>query len=282
MQRFERAGVVGGGTMGTQIAYVLATSGAEVWLVEPDPGQAERARAELDRRRDQDRAAPPGPADPAGPERIRLGRTPADLPEGLDVVVEAVPERAELKRRVLAEAERRRPGLLGTNTSALPLSRLAADLADPAALVGLHFFNPAWSMQLVEIVRADATAPATLQRARDLVAQLGKESIEVVDRPGFATSRLGVALALEAMRMLEAGVASAADIDKAMVLGYRHPVGPLRLTDVVGLDVRLDIARALHAAYGERFAPPAVLVDKVAAGELGRKTGRGFYVWSSS
>ena len=169
---------------------------------------------------------------------------------------------------------------LATNTSSISIDDLAAGLERPARLLGLHFFNPVPASQLVEIVVGRATAPELVAAARGWVAAIGKVPVVVRDSPGFASSRLGVALGLEAIRMLEEGVASAADIDAAMELGYRHPVGPLRTTDIVGLDVRLGIAEELHARLGDRFAPPELLRRMVADGHLGRKTGRGFYEWS--
>jgi 3-hydroxybutyryl-CoA dehydrogenase len=180
---------------------------------------------------------------------------------------------------VLAAAEPTDPRLLASNTSSIAIGELAGTLRAPERFLGLHFFNPVWAMPLLEIVVGEGTAPATTERAVAVAARLGKTPVVVRDLPGFATSRLGVALGLEAIRMLEDGVASAADIDKAMTLGYRHPMGPLELTDVVGLDVRLDIARTLQRAYGDRFAPPGLLSRMVAEGRLGRKSGEGFYRW---
>ena len=145
----------------------------------------------------------------------------------------------------------------------------------------MHFFNPVWSLPLVEVVRGKATSEATVAHARALASAIGKQSIVVADVPGFATSRLDLIASLEAMRMLEDGVASAEDIDRASELAYRHPVGPLRLSDIVGLDVRLDIARQLEGVFGERYRPPRILIDMVAAGHLGRKSGRGFYDWGT-
>jgi 3-hydroxybutyryl-CoA dehydrogenase len=192
-----------------------------------------------------------------------------------------VPEDLDLKLSILAAAERREPAMLASNTSALSISRLAKSLRRPQSLVGLHFFNPVWSMPLLEIVRGSANPDEVVDAAHEIGRRIGKETIVVNDYPGFATSRLGVALGLEAIRMLEDGVAAAEDIDRAMVLGYRHPMGPLRLTDLVGLDVRLHIARQLADSLGARFTPPQLLIDKVAAGELGRKSGRGFFDWDA-
>jgi 3-hydroxybutyryl-CoA dehydrogenase len=280
-EEVRRVGVIGGGTMGTGIAYVFAAAGCSVTLVEPQEDRAAAARETIETRAAG--AAQRGKLDQATADAVPgLLRTAAgveDLDMRLDLIVESVPERLDLKRSVLAAAERREPVLLASNTSGLPITALGESLAHPDRFLGLHFFNPVWSMPLIEIVHTSATADEQIDRARAAADLVGKETILVRDAPGFATSRLGVTLGLEAIRMLEDGVAAAADIDKAMELGYRHPMGPLRLTDLVGLDVRLDIARNLTEAFGERFAPPQLLIDKVAAGELGRKSGKGFYDW---
>lgn len=274
-------GVVGGGTMGVGIAYVFATAGFATTVVELDAGRRARLRGELLERARR------------GVERGKLDAARADaldgllyvvdgvgeLPAGLDLVVETVPERMALKAEVLAAVAERGPRLLATNTSALSIDGLAAGLARPDAFLGMHFFNPVWSLPLVEIVRGEATSDGAVAAAQDLAGAIGKESIVVRDVPGFATSRLDNIAAFEAMRMLEEGVATAEDIDRAAVLAYGHPIGPLRLSDVVGLDVRLDIARHLSTTYGERYAPPAILETLVARGDLGRKTGRGFFDW---
>jgi 3-hydroxybutyryl-CoA dehydrogenase len=273
--------VVGAGTMGLGIAYVAAGAGYAVELVEVDPvrgADAVRRLGELWERGVQ-RGKLTAEAATANRERVTLRAGLAEVAEGPDVIVEAVPERLDLKRAVLSDAEGRRPALLGSNTSSIPIAELAEGLERPAAFLGLHFFNPVWAMALLEVVVGPATAPETTEAAVALAGRLGKDPVVVRDLPGFATSRLGVTLGLEAIRMVADGVASPADIDKAMVLGYRHPVGPLELTDLVGLDVRLDIARTLQAAYGDRFAPPPLLVEMVAAGRLGKKSGQGFYTW---
>lgn len=277
----KRVAVIGGGTMGTGIAYVAAQAGGKVFVVEPDKVRAEIMQTAI--------------ADAAGSAVSRgkfaaieasalIGRIERvgkvqELPENLDLIVESVPERVELKRDVLASASARSPLLLATNTSALSIDHLAEFVSDPATFLGMHFFNPVWSLKLVELVRGAATSEAAVGAARSLVEWLGKESLTVRDVPGFATSRLDLIASLEAMRMLESGVASADDIDRAAVLAYRHPVGPLRLSDIVGLDVRLDIARALSAAHGDRFEPPEILKAMVAAGHLGAKSGQGFFIW---
>ncbi|MFJ4820503.1 3-hydroxyacyl-CoA dehydrogenase family protein [Streptomyces sp. NPDC088801] len=280
----QQMGVIGAGIMGVGIAYVFAAAGCQVTLVEPEPARAERAletvRVQAARALERGRLTS-AQADGL-PGRVRTIRSVGELPMETDLVVEAVPERPELKRRVLAQAGARRPVVLASNTSGLSIDGLAAPLRRPGDFLGLHFFNPVWRMPLVEIVRGTRTTEATLQRAREAAELMGKETVVVRDAPGFATSRLGVAIGLEAMRMLEEGVASAEDIDRAMELGYRHPMGPLRLSDLVGLDVRLDIARHLTKTYGPRFEPPGILLEKVAAAELGRKTGRGFYDWGGA
>ncbi|MFF3853149.1 3-hydroxyacyl-CoA dehydrogenase family protein [Micromonospora sp. NPDC002575] len=273
--------VVGAGTMGLGIAYVAAGAGYRVELVEVDPGRATAAAARLGEL--WERAVQRGKltADAAAADRDRLTLRPSlgEVAPGPDVVVEAVPERLDLKRAVLRDAAALRPALLGSNTSSIAIAELAAGLDRPERFLGLHFFNPVWAMALLEVVVGPATADETTAAAVALAGRLGKDPVVVRDMPGFATSRLGVTLGLEAIRMVADGVASPADIDKAMVLGYRHPVGPLELTDLVGLDVRLDIARTLQAAYGDRFAPPPLLEKMVAEGKLGRKSGQGFYRW---
>jgi 3-hydroxybutyryl-CoA dehydrogenase len=273
--------VIGAGTMGVGIGYVAAGAGFTVELVEVDAGRAAEALSVLDGlwRGAVERGRSTAEAAAQARTRIRVAPALAELAGDPDVVVEAVPERLDLKREVLARAAALRPKLLASNTSSIPIGALGTGLAEPGRFLGMHFFNPVWAMSLVEIVVGAATAETTIDAAVALAGRLGKEPVVVRDMPGFATSRLGIALGLEAIRMVEDGVASAADIDKAMVLGYRHPMGPLELSDVVGLDVRLDIARTLQAAYGDRFAPPELLVSMVEAGRLGRKSGSGFYRW---
>ena len=277
----RRLVVVGGGTMGLGIAYVAVNSGYAVEIVEVDTDRSEQAVARLGQLWDGavERGKLSADAVADGWRRFTV-RSSLDLVEpGASLLVEAVPERLDLKRQVLAAAEAREPELLATNTSSIAIADLARDLRAPDRFIGLHFFNPVWAMALVEVVVGPRTADQTVADVLGVIAALGKDPVVVRDAPGFATSRLGVTLGLEAIRMVADGVASPADIDKAMALGYRHPIGPLELTDLVGLDVRLDIARTLQAAYGDRFAPPQLLVQKVAAGELGKKAGQGFYRW---
>jgi 3-hydroxybutyryl-CoA dehydrogenase len=272
--------------MGHGIAYAAALAGFEVRLTDSKPDALRLAMGRLNdllaiavrrgRLTEPDRDAT------AARLRAEADCAPAVL--DADVVIEAVREHLGTKQQVFAEVERAAPkeALLATNTSSLSVASIAAAVKDPARVLGLHFFNPVHAMKLVEVVTHPQTAPQSVERAVTFAKALGKEPIVVKDSPGFASSRLGVALGLEAMRMLEAGVASAEDIDKAMELGYNHPMGPLKLTDMVGLDVRLAIAEYLFQALDDRrFEPPQILRDKVSRGELGQKSGKGFYNWSA-
>jgi 3-hydroxybutyryl-CoA dehydrogenase len=278
-------GVVGGGRMGAGIAQVFAAAGAAVTIVERDPAAAAAARDRV--AMGLLRAAERGKLDGSPDDvldRVELVADVSGLPAEAELVVEAVPEDAALKVRVLAAAEAvvGDKAVLATNTSSLSVGGLADGLRRPERLIGMHFFNPVPASSLVEVVLGPRTSDDVRDAIVGWVATLGKTEVVVRDSPGFATSRLGVLLGLEAIRMLEEGVADAASIDRAMELGYRHPMGPLRSSDLVGLDVRLAIAEHLHGELGERFAPPALLRDKVARGELGRKTGQGFYTWEAS
>ena len=273
--------VIGGGTMGVGIAYVCALAGYITYVAEPDNARAATMAQTI--KTTLGGAVTRGKLTPdtkdAAAARVRRVATIEELPANLSVIVESVPERLNIKRDVLVRAAARTPALLATNTSAISIDRLAQEVRDPTKFLGLHFFNPVWSLKLLEIVVGSVTSPETLDAARAFGTTIGKETITVRDIPGFATSRLDFAASLEAMRMLEDGVASAEDIDRAAVLAYRHPVGPLRLSDIVGLDVRLEVARTLEAAHGPRFAPPAILNHMVAEGRLGAKSGRGFFDW---
>ena len=271
--------------MGHGIAYVAALAGCDVALTDSRADALPQARAKIDGliagAVQRVKLKPEQGA--AVAERVRIDRSLDDAVQGAAVVIEAVVEDLQIKQRLLADIERvaSADALLASNTSSLSIGDLAAGLNQPGRLVGMHFFNPVHLMKLVEIVTHDRAAPGVSDRAVAFARQLGKEPIVVKDSPGFASSRLGVVLGLEAMRMLEQGVASPEDIDKAMELGYNHPMGPLKLTDVVGLDVRLAIAEYLHATLKlPHYEPPAILRDKVKKGELGKKTGRGFYTWS--
>ncbi len=280
-----RVAVIGAGTMGHGIAYAAAIAGFSVALSDSRAdalpqalerigellsGGVKRGKlTEADRR--------------AVVERVRGEPTLAVAVRHADVVIEAVAEDLAVKRQVFADVERAAPAqaLLATNTSSLSVAAIASAMREPGRLVGMHFFNPVHAMKLVEVVTHPRADGGAIDRAVAFARALGKEPIVVQDSPGFASSRLGVVLGLEAMRMLEQGVAAAEDIDKAMELGYNHPMGPLKLTDLVGLDVRLAIAEYLHATLKlPQYEPPAILRDKVKKGELGKKTGKGFYSWS--
>jgi 3-hydroxybutyryl-CoA dehydrogenase len=279
-----RVGVIGGGRMGAGIAQVFLAAGARVAVVEAGGEAAEAARRRVADGLEE--AARRGKLDgdvATVLDRLTVVDSPAALDRETGLVVEAVPEQADLKAQVLraAEAAVAPDAVLATNTSSLSVTELAAVLERPGRFLGLHFFNPVPASKLVEVVVAQETSAELVGIAGGWVRALGKTDVVVKDSPGFASSRLGVLLGLEAIRMLEEGVADAEAIDTAMELGYRHPMGPLRSTDLVGLDVRLAIAEYLHRTLGERFAPPQLLRDKVAAGELGRKTCRGFHTYES-
>lgn len=281
----RRVAVVGAGTMGHGIAYVAALAGCEVALTDDRAAVLPVARDRLDALRAAGvaRGRLTAAESSAVAARLRLEPELAGAVRDADIVIEAVVEDLAVKQRLFSELERAAPleTLLATNTSSLSVAAIAAGLRHPERVVGLHFFNPVAAMQLVEVVTHPGTAHDALARAVQFARTLGKEPIVVRDSPGFASSRLGLALGLEAIRMLEQGVASAEDIDKAMELGYNHPIGPLKLTDLVGLDVRLAIAEYLYRTLEERqFEPPALLRAKVAKGELGKKSGKGFYTWS--
>lgn len=277
----SRIVVVGGGRMGAGIAHAFAAMGADVVVCETGDREAASARLTESLRRADERGKL---SEPIADVTARVGfiETIASLDGDADLVVEAVPEDMILKSNVLREIENAvsEEAVIATNTSSLSVSELAADLENPGRFLGMHFFNPVPASALVEIIRPENVKDETVRDVSGWVTELGKEPVVVNDSPGFATSRLGVLLGLEAIRMLEKGVADAESIDRAMELGYRHPMGPLRSTDLVGLDIRLAVADYLHGRLGERFEPPQLLRDKVARGELGRKSGKGFYDWS--
>ena len=276
--------VIGAGTMGHGIAHVAAMAGLEVHLYDTLAGAAATGISRI--AKNLDKGVELGKVTSMDRDatlaRIHPFEDLSRACDGAGCVIEAVPEILELKREIFAIVDRATPedALLATNTSSLPVGKIATSVRDPARLVGMHFFNPVHVMKLVEVVRHASSDPAMVALAVALAERFGKTAIIVTDSPGFASSRLGIVIGLEAMRMVEQGVASAADIDTAMKLGYGHPMGPLELTDLVGLDVRLGIAEYLASAIGPGFTPPDVLRDKVAAGKLGKKTGEGFYRWS--
>ncbi|MGK3948387.1 3-hydroxyacyl-CoA dehydrogenase family protein [Microbacterium sp. K2] len=274
-------GVLGGGRMGAGIAHAFLLAGSRVTVVERDAASADaalqRIRESIRRSVERD----PGLKEVEITRRLTTGTDTAAF-AAVGLAIEAVPEDRALKDDALARAEAVMPehAILASNTSSISIDDLAAGRLRPERFLGLHFFNPVPASALVEIVRGAATDATVVESASGWVHALGKTPIVVSDSPGFASSRLGVMLGLEAIRILEEGVASAADIDAAMTLGYRHPMGPLRTTDVVGLDVRLGIADELERTLGERFAPPDLLRRMVAEGKLGRKSGEGFYAWN--
>ena len=277
--------VIGAGTMGHGIAQVAALADLKVTLVDQDRAALERGRAKIDellagalqRGRltapDRDRAV----------ANLSTSTDAAAAARGCDLVIEAIVEKLEVKQALFRSLEEAVPphAILASNTSSLPLTKIAAPLARPERVIGMHFFNPVFLMKLVEIVVHPRTSAAAKATVLDVTRRMGKTPIIVNDSPGFASSRLGVILGLEAMRMVEQGVASPADIDTAMELGYNHPMGPLKLTDLVGLDVRLAIADTLAKEIGgDQYRAPQLLRDMVARGELGKKSGKGFYDWN--
>ncbi|MCU1263972.1 MAG: 3-hydroxyacyl-CoA dehydrogenase [Acidobacteria bacterium] len=270
--------------MGHGIAQVAAGSGYRVILRDVDRESLARGVQAIERNLEKGiKLAKLTEADRDETlQRIR-GTTRLEDAAQADLIIEAAPEQLALKQQLVRELESLAQGsfIFASNTSSLSISEIAKASHHPARIVGMHFFNPVHIMRLVEIVVGQETADETIATVREVGRRLRKETIVVKDVPGFASSRLGVALGLEAMRMFEQGVASAPDIDKAMELGYNHPMGPLKLTDLVGLDVRLNIAEYLHRELGsETFRPPQVLRRLVDEGKLGKKTGEGFYRWN--
>lgn len=284
MSSIDAVAVLGAGTMGHGIAQVCAAAGCAVMFYDLDD---ETIRHGLDRiRGNLEKGIERGKVTEAGRTavlaRISTTTVVGEAVRGADLVIEAAPESIELKERIFAEVDRSAPdyAILATNTSSLSIGRIASAVRDPERFVGMHFFNPVHIMPLVEVVWGPETAAATRDHAVEFVRRLGKEPIVVKDAPGFASSRLGIVLGMEAIRMVEQEVATAEDIDRAMELGYRHPMGPLRLTDLVGLDVRLGIAEYLHETIGsDAFRPPELLRRMVSEGKLGQKSGQGFYSW---
>ncbi len=280
----ERISVLGAGTMGHGIAQVAAQAGYRTTLYDIEARLLDAARARI--AANLAAGIERGKLDGAARDTaLALIRTTTQIEDAAaaDLIFEAVPERVPLKQQIFGELSRHAPDscIFASNTSSLSIGELATATDRADRFLGMHFFNPVHVMKLLELVVHPGTSEEALSAARAVGDAMGKTSIVVRDVPGFASSRLGVVLGLEAMRMLEQEVASAEDIDTAMVLGYRHPMGPLRLTDLVGLDVRLGIAEYLHDKLGsDAFEPPQLLRDMVAEGKLGQKSGRGFYDWS--
>lgn len=279
----KTAAVLGAGTMGHGIAQVLAMAGIKTRLfdVAPDAVDAGLAKIQANLDKGVTRGKVEQEARAQALEALSGASELSAAVEGAEVVIEAAPERMDLKQSIFADlSEFCAPdALLATNTSSLSITEIGQVCSKPERVVGMHFFNPVHIMKLVEVVRTGASSDEAVTCAMELARRMGKEPIDVADTPGFASSRLGIAIGMEAIRMVESGVASAEDIDKAMTLGYGFPMGPLRLTDLVGLDVRLSIAEYLASTLGDRFTPPALLRDMVAAGKLGQKSGEGFYTW---
>lgn len=280
----ERAIVVGSGVMGAGIAEVLVRGGFRTTLCDQtiELAMAGGERVEKSLERAVSRQKLKGSERDEAMRRLGCSAGTGPLAE-VSLVIEAVTEDLEVKKDLFRRLSAGNPqAMLASNTSSLSLTELAACSRNPQRVIGLHFFNPAPVMELLEIVRAEQTAPAVVDAAVKLAGLLGKTPIVVRDVAGFASSRLGIILGMEAIRMLESQVASAADIDRAMELGYRHPMGPLKLTDLVGLDVRLAIAEHLTREVGPQFSPPPLLRRMVRAGYLGKKSGRGFYRWQDN
>jgi 3-hydroxybutyryl-CoA dehydrogenase len=279
--RVHRISVLGAGTMGHGIAHAAITAGYETVLYDVSGRALDSARAAIEQilRKGVDLGKLTGAA--ADDSRRRL-TTPSSIEgalAGVEFVIEAAPERIDVKLALFAEIDRLAPptALVVSNTSALSITEMAGSIANPRRVAGMHFFNPVHKMTLVEIVQALETAPETLQTVADVARQMGKETVLVRESPGFITTRVNASIGNEAFYMLMEGVASARDIDKALKLGLHHPMGPFELVDLVGLDTRLSILEYLHRSMGEKYRPCPLLVQYVKAGRLGRKVGRGVY-----
>ncbi|MDG1540158.1 MAG: 3-hydroxyacyl-CoA dehydrogenase family protein [Candidatus Thalassarchaeaceae archaeon] len=282
----RRVAVIGAGTMGSGIAQVCAQTGWETSLFDAFSESLERGVENIEKF--WEKGISKGKTTSRQKEEwsanLIATREMSEAVRDSDIVIEAVPEKMELKRSIFEELEGLAPpnAILATNTSGLPISEIAAHTSCPERVIGMHFFNPVPLMQLLEIVRHEAVDERTVSVAKEVGEAMGKTTILVSDVPGFATSRLGVVLGNEAIRMLAEGVASASDIDTAMRLGYRHPMGPLELSDLVGLDVRMDILNSLAEAFqDDSYRPHPLLKSLVESGNLGKKSGRGIYDWTS-
>jgi 3-hydroxybutyryl-CoA dehydrogenase len=279
----EKITVIGAGTMGAGIAHVAAYSGFSVRLLDIDRGAVDAGIAHVSKTLAKGIALDKVTETHANETLARIQGVTETLEAvaDADLVIEAIPENMELKKMLFQDLSTmmRDDAILATNTSSLSVTELASAAPHPDRVVGMHFFNPPHILTLLELVRAWQTSEETVAAVHAAGERMERDMIIVHDSPGFATSRLGLILGLEAMRMVQAGVATVEDIDAAMTLGYRHPMGPLKLTDHVGLDVRLAIAEHLHREIGEQFRPPQILRQLVRAGKLGKKTGEGFYDW---
>ncbi len=276
-------GVLGAGTMGHGIAQVCAMADHEVTMRDVDQGIVDDGLAAIEANLDEGVERGKVTEDERAATLANLSGTTAldEAVTGADVVIEAVPERMDLKQQVFEEVDDHASldAVVATNTSSMSVTEIATAITDPSRVIGLHFYNPVHIMPPVEVVVAEQTSDETLAFSQEFVDGIGKEYFTVEDFAGFASARLGVVHGLEAMRMVQDGVAPPRDVDMSMELGYNHPMGPLKLSDFVGLDVRLDILEYLTEELGERFRPPQILRQKVRAGKHGKKTGEGFYVW---
>jgi len=273
--------VLGAGTMGHGIAHAAAASGYDTRLYDVSPEQLEKARAEIEgilRKGVELGKAAAADAD-AALSRLSTSTDEATALGGTDFIIEAAPERMDLKLKLFADIERHAPAgaVIATNTSALSITEMAGSIANPSRVAGMHFFNPVQKMKLVEIVRALESSAATLETVETVARRMGKETVLVREAPGFITTRVNASIGNEAFYMLMEGVASARDIDKALKLGLNHPMGPFELVDLVGLDTRLSILEYLHRSMGEKYRPCPLLTQYVRAGRLGRKVGKGVY-----
>lgn len=277
--------VVGAGTMGRGIAHVAALAGYQTWLTDVDESTLQKSLAQVE----HDLAAAVAREKisevdrSAALSRLELATDLDSVVSTCDLVIEAVPERMDLKQEIFGRISHQVAdhSILATNTSSLSVSEIASSSRLPERVIGMHFFNPPHKVRLLEIIRANQTSEQVIEAVRKIGLRMNRELVVVNDSPGFASSRLGIALGMEAIRMVEQGVAVPEDIDAAMVHGYRHPIGPLRLGDLVGLDVRLAVGDYLCRELGEeQFRPPALLRQMVAEGKLGRKSGEGFYIWT--